>query len=87
MMVDEEEGAPAEQQQSPLGPSSSGPPASQGAAEPAQSTEERGEDSPAARNHRGLVSVDSCLDQFKLRKFFVLRVNISTSAAGVCKQI
>ncbi|XP_017278879.1 tumor protein p63-regulated gene 1 protein [Kryptolebias marmoratus] len=73
MMVYEDEGAPAEEQQIQLDSSSSGAADCQKAAGRAEGTEERQEDGAAARSYRGVPSVDSCLEQFKIRKFFVLR--------------
>uniref|UniRef100_A0A3B5AX02 Uncharacterized protein n=1 Tax=Stegastes partitus TaxID=144197 RepID=A0A3B5AX02_9TELE len=76
----EEEAAPVEEQQPPLSSSSSGPEDSQPAAGRSKDAEERPAEGGAARCEPGGRHVLSPLDQFKTRRFFVLRVNIDTRA-------
>uniref|UniRef100_A0A3B3VA31 Tumor protein p63 regulated 1 n=2 Tax=Poecilia latipinna TaxID=48699 RepID=A0A3B3VA31_9TELE len=73
IMASEEEGVPTEKQQSPLSSSSSGPEDSQEAAGRAQVAGEQKTDLEAVRSQLGNLSADSCLQHFKMRKFFVLR--------------
>ncbi|KAM4574329.1 tumor protein p63-regulated gene 1 protein [Fundulus diaphanus] len=73
MMANEEEGVPAEKQQSPLSSPSSGPEVSEQAAGGAEGTGEQKTDPGAARSQLSGLSADSCLQHFKMRKFFVLR--------------
>uniref|UniRef100_A0A1A7X3C6 Tumor protein p63 regulated 1 n=2 Tax=Iconisemion striatum TaxID=60296 RepID=A0A1A7X3C6_9TELE len=72
-MADEEEGAPAEEQQKPISSSSSGPSDSEPSADRPACTEEPQQDGGASRSLREVQPLDSFLDQFKLKKFFVLR--------------
>ncbi|XP_008275750.1 tumor protein p63-regulated gene 1-like protein [Stegastes partitus] len=69
----EEEAAPVEEQQPPLSSSSSGPEDSQPAAGRSKDAEERPAEGGAARCEPGGRHVLSPLDQFKTRRFFVLR--------------
>ncbi|XP_059197423.1 tumor protein p63-regulated gene 1 protein [Centropristis striata] len=70
----EEEGAPSEEQQQQhlSSPSPGGPEDTQPAA-PAEGTEERAAEVRAARPQRSDISVEPTLDQFRMRRFFVLR--------------
>ena len=70
-----EEGAPGEEEQPPLSCSPVGPEPSLPAA-PTEGAEERAEEEAAARPQH--TSAEPPLDQFRIRKFFVLRVNTST---------
>uniref|UniRef100_A0A3B5QQ82 Tumor protein p63 regulated 1 n=1 Tax=Xiphophorus maculatus TaxID=8083 RepID=A0A3B5QQ82_XIPMA len=72
-MANEEEGVPTEKQQSPLSSSSSGPEDSPEAAGRAEVAGEQKTDPGAARSQLGNLPADSCLQHFKMRKFFVLR--------------
>ncbi|KAM4739557.1 tumor protein p63-regulated gene 1 protein [Anableps anableps] len=72
-MANEEEGVPAEKQQSPLSSSSSGPEDSQEATGRAEDAGEQKTDPGEVRSQLGSLSTDSSLQQFKMRKFFVLR--------------
>lgn len=82
MMAEEEQGAPAEEQQSPAG-SSSGPAGCQRAADRAEGTEGRREEEDGGG---APPSVDSCLEQFKSRKFFVLRVTSNLHKIDPCAE-
>lgn len=76
----EEEGVPSEEQQEQqhqLSSSSGGPQDALPAAR-TEDAEERAAEGGAAPPQHPAVSVESSLVQFKLRKFFVLRVNTFT---------
>lgn len=73
-MANEEEEVRTEKQQSPLSSSSAGAEDSQQAAGRAEDAEKQKTDLGAAGSQLGSPSSDSsCLQQFKIRKFFVLR--------------
>ena len=76
-MADEEEGAPAEDQQGQLSPPSGGPAHSEPAEHRAEEAGEQQSDCGENDSQRGGLTQDYCLDQFKIRKFFVLRVKTS----------
>ncbi|XP_068447638.1 tumor protein p63-regulated gene 1 protein [Clinocottus analis] len=65
--AEEERGLPCEEQQQQLSPEETQPTA------PTEGTEERAAEVAAARPQRGELSVEPTLQQFKTRKFFVLR--------------
>ncbi|XP_063748214.1 tumor protein p63-regulated gene 1 protein isoform X2 [Eleginops maclovinus] len=67
-----EEGAPSEEQQPPLSCSPGGSEHSLPAA-PTEGTEERAEEVAAARPQHPDITAELPLDQFRIRKFFVLR--------------
>ena len=73
-MADKDETAAAEEQQSPPDSSPGGaaePPPAAGRSGAAQQQQVSG----SVRSQRAGLAVDSCLEQFKTRKFFVLRVS------------
>ncbi|XP_037624918.1 tumor protein p63-regulated gene 1 protein isoform X1 [Sebastes umbrosus] len=69
---DAQPAAPIEEQQQQLSSPPGGTKDAQPAA-PTEGTEERAAEVGAARPQRSAISVESSLDQFKIRKFFVLR--------------
>ncbi|XP_023123834.2 tumor protein p63-regulated gene 1 protein [Amphiprion ocellaris] len=69
----EEEVAPTEKQQPQLSSSPSGPEDSQPAVVRSEGAEERPKEDGAARCGPGGLHVEPTLDQFKIRRFFVLR--------------
>lgn len=75
MSETEGDAAPTEGPQQPqqLSSPSSGPDEPQPAA-PAEPTNERAAEDGAARVQYGALSGETSLDQFRMRKFFVLRV-------------
>ncbi|XP_072246185.1 tumor protein p63-regulated gene 1 protein [Leuresthes tenuis] len=72
-MADEEEGAPAEDQQGQLSCPSGGSADSEPAEHRAEEAGERQAHCGENDSQRGGLTQDSCLEQFKIRKFFVLR--------------
>ncbi len=77
----EEEGVPSEEQQQQLSSSSGGPEDTQPAAR-TEDTEKRAAEGEAAPSRYTSISVESSLDQFKIRRFFVLRVKTFTFPLG-----
>lgn len=73
MIEAEEEAVPTEEQPPQISSSSSGPEDSQAAAVLPEDAEERPAEVEAARCDPGGLHVEPSLDQFKLRRFFVLR--------------
>lgn len=73
----EEKGVPGEEQQHRLS-SSSGGPEDKPPAVRAEGTQDRPAEGGAAPYQRVDLSVDPTPDQFRLRRFFVLRVKTST---------
>ncbi|KAM4547821.1 tumor protein p63-regulated gene 1 protein [Odontesthes bonariensis] len=72
-MADEEERAPAEDQQGQLSSPSGGPADSEPTEHRAEEAGEQQSDCGENGSQRGSLTQDSCLEQFKIRKFFVLR--------------